>query len=39
MGLFIKTFLVKDSSFTSEFGEFSFPLDKDIEQIDAKTSL
>ncbi|MDA9754894.1 LptF/LptG family permease [Gammaproteobacteria bacterium] len=36
-GLIYQNIFSEDSSFTSEFGEFSFPLDKDIEQIDAKT--
>ena len=36
-GFIYQNIFSEDSSFTSEFGEFSFPLDKDIEQIDAKT--
>ena len=36
-GIVYQNIFSEDSSFTSEFGEFSFPLDKDIEQIDAKT--
>ena len=36
-GLIYQNIFSEDSSFTSEFGEFSFPLEKDIEQIDAKT--